>query len=211
MANSGMQLLGFTLAFFGFIGMIVSTVMAEWKISSYAGDNIITAQAVYEGLWMSCVSQSTGQIQCKVYDSMLQLPGMVVATRGLMVGAIFLCGLAILVSMVGLKCMVCLAEQPDAKGKVAMTGGIVFIIAGLCALVGTSWYGSRIAKEFYDPFTPTNSRYEFGKALFIGWASASLTIIGGSILSCSCPGKASGTSPRYPATRSTAPPGKDYV
>ncbi|KAJ8011276.1 hypothetical protein DPEC_G00056470 [Dallia pectoralis] len=61
--------------------MIVSTTMAEWRISSYAGDNIVTAQAVYEGLWMSCVSQSTGQVQCKVYDSMLQLPGMVVATR----------------------------------------------------------------------------------------------------------------------------------
>ncbi|KAL0966749.1 hypothetical protein UPYG_G00299680 [Umbra pygmaea] len=211
MANSGMQLLGFTLAFFGFIGLIVATVMAEWKISSYAGDNIITSQAVYEGLWMSCVSQSTGQIQCKVYDSMLQLQGMIVGTRGLMVGAIFLCGIAVLVSMVGLKCMVCLAEQPETKGKVAMAGGIVFIIAGLCALVGTSWYGNQIAMNFYNPLTPTNSRYEFGKALYVGWAAASLTIIGGALLACNCAAKGSGTSPRYPATRSSAPPGKDYV
>lgn len=75
MANAGIQLLGFTLAFLGFIGSIASTVMVEWKASSYAGDNIITAQAMYEGLWKSCVSQSTGQIQCKVYDSLLQLPG----------------------------------------------------------------------------------------------------------------------------------------
>lgn len=75
MANAGIQLLGFTLAFLGFIGSIASTVMVEWKASSYAGDNIITAQAMYEGLWRSCVSQSTGQIQCKVYDSLLQLPG----------------------------------------------------------------------------------------------------------------------------------------
>ena len=75
MANAGMQLLGFTLAFLGMIGSIVSTVMVEWKASSYAGDNIITAQAMYEGLWKSCVTQSTGQIQCKAYDSLLQLPG----------------------------------------------------------------------------------------------------------------------------------------
>lgn len=75
MANAGMQLLGFVLAFLGFVGLIASTIMAEWKASSYAGDNIITAQAMYEGLWKSCVSQSTGQIQCKVYDSLLQLPG----------------------------------------------------------------------------------------------------------------------------------------
>lgn len=75
MANAGIQLLGFTLAFLGFIGSIISTIMVEWKASSYAGDNIITAQAMYEGLWKTCVYQSTGQMQCKKYDSLLQLPG----------------------------------------------------------------------------------------------------------------------------------------
>lgn len=75
MANAGIQLLGFFLAFLGLIGTIASTVMVEWKASSYAGDSIITAQAMYQGLWKSCVTQSTGQIQCKVYDSLLQLPG----------------------------------------------------------------------------------------------------------------------------------------
>lgn len=75
MANAGIQLLGLSLAVLGFIGSIISTIMVEWKASSYAGDNIITAQAMYEGLWKSCVYQSTGQMQCKEYDSLLQLPG----------------------------------------------------------------------------------------------------------------------------------------
>jgi len=75
MANSVMQLLGFVLAFLGFIGTIAATAMVEWKASSYAGDSIITAVALYEGLWKSCVSQSTGQIQCKVFDSLLRMPG----------------------------------------------------------------------------------------------------------------------------------------
>lgn len=73
MANAGLQLLGFILASLGWIGSIVSTALPQWKIYSYAGDNIVTAQAIYEGLWMSCVSQSTGQIQCKVFDSLLNL------------------------------------------------------------------------------------------------------------------------------------------
>lgn len=73
MANAGLQLLGFILAFLGWIGTIVSTALPQWKIYSYAGDNIVTAQAIFEGLWMSCVSQSTGQIQCKVFDSLLNL------------------------------------------------------------------------------------------------------------------------------------------
>lgn len=75
MASGGLQLLGFVLAFLGWMGIIISTAMPQWKMASYAGDNIVTAQALYEGLWMSCAMQSTGQIQCKVYDSLLKLEG----------------------------------------------------------------------------------------------------------------------------------------
>ncbi|KAM9790396.1 claudin-1 isoform 2-T2 [Syngnathus typhle] len=156
MANSGIQLLGFSLAFLGFIGAIASTIMVEWKASSYAGDNIVTAQALYEGLWKSCAAQSTGQVQCKVYDSLLQLPG-------------------------------------------------------LLALVGTSWYGHRIAQEFYNPFTPTNSRYEFGSALYVGWGAASLIMIGGGFLCCNCSKNDSGKASRYPRTNPASNSGKDYV
>lgn len=38
--------------------------------------------------------------------------------------------------------------------------GVVFPSrAGLSALVATSWYGNRVARAFYDPFTPVNTRY----------------------------------------------------
>ncbi|XP_063076439.1 claudin-1 [Engraulis encrasicolus] len=202
MANAGVQLLGFCLAMLGFFGIIASTAMVEWKASSYAGDNIITAQAMYEGLWKSCVSQSTGQIQCKVYDSLLQLSGELQATRGLMLFSIVMTAISILVAVVGMKCTTCLAEDKQQKNKVALIGGILFIIAGLCALVATSMYGHKIAKDFYNPFTPTNSRYEFGAALFVGWAAAVLTIIGGGFLCCNCSsGGASGKAPRYPPSQ----------
>lgn len=75
MANSGLQVLGFMLALLGWIATIAATIMPQWQMSSYTDGNIITSQAVYKGLWMSCVTQSTGQISCKVYDSMLQLDG----------------------------------------------------------------------------------------------------------------------------------------
>ncbi|XP_050926071.1 claudin-1 [Lates calcarifer] len=211
MANAGIQLLGFSLAFLGFIGSIASTVMVEWKASSYAGDNIITAQALYEGLWKTCASQSTGQIQCKVYDSLLQLPGIVQGTRGLMLSAILLCFIAILVEVVGMRCTTCMGDQPQQKDKVALAGGVIFIFAGLLALVGTCWYGHRIAQDFYDPFTPTNAKYEFGSALYVGWGAAFLILIGGGFLCCNCSSKgSSGKSPRYPPS-SAGQTGRDYV
>ncbi|KAK7945358.1 hypothetical protein WMY93_001086 [Mugilogobius chulae] len=214
MANAGIQLLGFTLAFLGFIGSIASTVMVEWKASSYAGDNIITAQALYEGLWKSCASQSTGQIQCKVYDSLLQLPGIVQGTRGLMLASVLFSFIAMMVAVVGMRCTTCMGDSPEAKDKVALAGGVVFILAGLMALVGSSWYGHRVAQDFYNPFTPTNARYEFGSALYVGWGAACLSIIGGSFLCCNCSGQGSSTkSPRYPASApsSSGQGGRDYV
>lgn len=75
MANKGLQLLGFILSVIGLIGLIAGTIMPQWQMSAYVGDNIITAVAMYQGLWMSCAYQSTGQMQCKIYDSMLQLNG----------------------------------------------------------------------------------------------------------------------------------------
>lgn len=211
MANSGMQLLGFVLAFLGLIGTIAATAMVEWKASSYAGDNIITAQAMYEGLWKSCVSQSTGQIQCKVFDSLLQMPGMVQAARGLMVMSVVLCLVSVMVAVVGMRCTTCLAEETQQKDKVALAGGVMFILSGLCGLVATIWYGQRIVQDFYNPFTPTNAKYEFGAALFVGWAAASLIIIGGSFLCCNCPGKDSSKGTHYPSSGPASQPGRDYV
>lgn len=82
MANSGLQLLGFSMALMGWVGLVACTAIPQWQMSSYAGDNIITAQAMYKGLWMDCVTQSTGMMSCKMYDSVLALPGKAAGQTG---------------------------------------------------------------------------------------------------------------------------------
>lgn len=82
MANSGLQLLGFSMALLGWVGLVACTAIPQWQMSSYAGDNIITAQAMYKGLWMDCVTQSTGLMSCKMYDSVLALPGKAAGPTG---------------------------------------------------------------------------------------------------------------------------------
>nr|XP_020662230.1 claudin-1-like [Pogona vitticeps] len=211
MASGGLQMLGFILAFIGWIGIVVSTAMPQWKISSYAGDNIVTAQAIYEGLWMSCVTQSTGQMQCKVYDSLLKLAGNLQATRALMVASILLGLIATGVAMIGMKCMKCMEDDEVKKMRMAVLGGIIFLVSGFAALVGTSWYGHRVAQDFFNPYTPVNTRFEFGQALFIGWAAASLVLLGGAFLCCSCPRKETSYPSSRPYPKSAPSAGKDYV
>ncbi|KAG5284847.1 hypothetical protein AALO_G00031160 [Alosa alosa] len=208
MANKGLQLLGFALSLIGLIGLIIGTILPQWKMSAYVGDNIITAIAMYEGLWMSCAFQSTGQIQCKVYDSILQLNSALQATRALMIVGIIVTVFGLGVSTMGMKCTNCGGDDKTKKSRIAMTGGIILVIGALCSIVACSWFAHRIIQDFYNPFTPVNTKYEFGSAIFIAWAGAFLDILGGAMLAASCPrGK---PSPKYPISR---PPSstKEYV
>ncbi|XP_077597149.1 claudin-7-B isoform X2 [Stigmatopora nigra] len=208
MANSGLQMLGFVLSLVGLIGLIVGTILPQWKMSAYVGDNIITAVAMYEGLWMSCAFQSTGQIQCKVYDSILQLNSALQATRALMIVSIIVTVAGLGVACMGMKCTNCGSDDKTRKSRIAMAGGIILLIGALCGIVACSWYAHDIIRAFYNPFTPVNTKYEFGSAVFIAWAGAFLVVIGGAMLAASCPrGK---PSPKYPISR---PPSstKEYV
>lgn len=48
-----------------------------------------------------------------------------------MLSGILLCGIGILVASVGMKCTKCLEEDMELKNKVAVAGGVMFIIAGV--------------------------------------------------------------------------------
>uniref|UniRef100_A0A8C6UPP0 Claudin n=1 Tax=Neogobius melanostomus TaxID=47308 RepID=A0A8C6UPP0_9GOBI len=206
MANSGLQMLGFSLALLGVIGLIIGTILPQWKMSAYVGDNIITAIAMYEGLWMSCAFQSTGQIQCKVYDSILQLNSALQASRALMIISIIVSVAGLGVACMGMKCTTCGGDDKAKKSKIAMVGGIILLVGALSSIIACSWYAHNIIQAFYDPFTPVNTKYEFGSAIFIAWGGSFLDVIGAAMLAASCSKQKS--SPKYPRAPST---NKDYV
>ena len=88
MVSSGKQILGLSLAVIGFLGSIIICALPTWKVTAFIGANIVTSQVAWEGLWMNCITQSTGQMQCKIYDSFLALPKDLQAARALTIVAI---------------------------------------------------------------------------------------------------------------------------
>ncbi|KAG7484076.1 hypothetical protein MATL_G00045910 [Megalops atlanticus] len=210
MANSGLQILGFALSLIGLIGLIIGTILPQWKMSAYVGDNIITAVAMYQGLWMSCAFQSTGQMQCKVYDSILQLDSSLQATRALMIVGIIVTVAGLGVACMGMKCTNCGGDDKVRKSRIAMAGGVILLVGALCAIVACSWFAHNVIQAFYNPFTPVNTKYEFGAAIFIAWAGAFLDILGGGMLAASCPRKS--RPAKYPIASSRPPSStKEYV
>ncbi|XP_010118169.1 PREDICTED: claudin-1, partial [Chlamydotis macqueenii] len=163
------------------------------------GEMIAATRSVGEILFLS------NMIKVVKLNSSLQ------ATRALMVAAIVLGLIALFVAVTGMKCMKCMEDDQVKKMRMAVFGGVIFLVAGLAALVATSWYGNRVARAFYDPFTPVNTRFEFGSALFIGWAAASLAILGGAFLCCSCPRRETSYPPTRGYPKNAPSTGKDYV
>lgn len=157
---------------------------------------------------MTCVIQSTGQIQCKPYESLLALSGDLQAARALTVLAIATGSVGLILAFIGGKCTRFLDEDGhEAKGRVAVAAGVVLIVTGLLCLIPTSWVAGAVVRRFYSASIDAQWR-EIGACLYIGWGASILLILGGGLfISSACPLKAHSTdknpSVRYLVVRSS--------
>lgn len=197
MASQGLQVLGVLLALVGWLGTIFACALPMWRVTAFLGGNILTALVIMEGLWMNCVVQSTGQVQCKVYDNMLGLPEDLQAARAMVVISVAIGVLGILTAVAGGKCTNCM-EDDVAKAKVSVAAGVIFIIAALLVLIPVSWSAHVVVRDFYNPLLIEAQKREFGPSLYLGWASAFMLVLGGCLLCSSCPPK-DGRRPYIPA------------
>lgn len=103
MASAGVEILGMVLAVAGWLGVMVACCLPMWRVVAYLGQNIVMAHIIWEGLWMSCSVQSTGQMHCRIYDSMLGLPNDLQAARALVVTALMTGVVGISLAVAGAK------------------------------------------------------------------------------------------------------------
>ncbi|XP_004457780.1 claudin-10 isoform X1 [Dasypus novemcinctus] len=178
MASTASEIIAFMVSISGWV-LVSSTLPTDyWKVSTIDG-TVITTATYWANLWKTCVTDSTGVSNCKDFPSMLALDGYIQACRGLMIAAVSLGFFGSIFALFGMKCTK-VGGSDKAKAKIACLAGIVFILSGLCSMTGCSLYANKITTEFFDPLF-VEQKYELGAALFIGWAGASLCIIGGVI------------------------------
>ncbi|XP_029103299.1 claudin 5a [Scleropages formosus] len=209
MLSAGLELLGLVLCILGSLLVMVACGLPMWKVTAFIESNIVVAQTIWDGLWMSCVVQSTGQMQCKIHDSMLALSHDLQTARALTVIAALLGVLGLLVTVAGAQCTNCI--RADAvKARVVNAGGVIYIVSGLFVLVPLCWMANNIISDFYNPHVPTAQKREIGASLYIGWAAAALLFLGGALLCCSCPTAGSASySVKYAPTKRASQNG-DY-
>lgn len=184
MVSGRRQILGLVLAISGFLGTIIICLLPTWKVTTLSTFGIATV--IWEGVWMDCVTYSTDKRKCKVYDSLHAFPEDLQAARAFIIVAIIAGLLGILLDMVVGKCTK-LVEDERQKNKVAITSGVIIMLAGLMVLIPICWTTNDIRHFDNAIMIDYFHRKELGASLYIGWGCAALLIMGGSLLCSNCP------------------------
>lgn len=186
MGRIGKEVSGQILSFIGFVGIAVTCGVPMWRVTSYIGANIVTGQIIWDGLWMNCVMQSTGQMQCKLNESVMRLSPDLQAARALVIISLIFGFIGFIVSFIGAKCTGCL-KKDSSKSKVMIISGCLIIVSAILILIPVCWSAAVSITDFQNPLTIETQRREIGASIYIGWASAAFLLIGGIVLTTSCP------------------------
>uniref|UniRef100_A0AAY4AUB4 Claudin n=1 Tax=Denticeps clupeoides TaxID=299321 RepID=A0AAY4AUB4_9TELE len=182
--STALETVGFFLGAISWLITGAALANDYWKISTVSG-SVIISNRQYENLWHSCAEDSTGVANCRDFESLLALPGYIQACRALMIVSLLLSVVSIVVSLLGLKCIKIGSAGDETKAKMAVGGGVLFLLAGLCAIVTASWYAARVVNDFYNPLYGI-TRFELGAGLYMCWAGGCLALLGGAMLCCAC-------------------------
>ncbi|XP_019061607.1 claudin-2 isoform X1 [Fukomys damarensis] len=213
MVSLGIQLVGYILGLLGLLGTIIAMLLPSWRTSSYVGASIVTAVGFSKGLWMECATHSTGITQCDIYSTLLGLPADIQAAQALMVTSSAISSLACIISVVGMRCTI-FCQESRAKDRVAIVGGIFFILGGLLGFIPVAWNLHGILRDFYSPLVPDSMKYEIGEAIYLGIISSLFSLVAGIILCFSCSSQQNhanyydGYQAQPFATRSSPKPGQ---
>lgn len=204
--STAVETTGFLMVLVGWLVTGAALANDYWKISSVSG-SVIISQRQFENLWHSCAENSAGIAECRDFETILGLPVHVQACRALMIISLLLGLGAMIVSLLGLKCIKIGSSTDESKAKMAVTGGILSALGGLSCMIAASWYAFRVVEEFHNPLF-AGVRFEMGAGLYMAWGGASLGIIGGALLFTACK-RASPKKSGYYGNQS--PPKKVYT
>lgn len=223
MANGFLQMAGFIFSIVGTIMTIIICIRPEWKVNDTQGEVIENIRRSH-GLWISCMTMSSGHWQCDEHDQFfLGLPAPLQCARACVCLALAFQGMSLLISIAGLDCTNLISTYPEddpeemhknLKRKIMLAVGGINVFCGTLLAVGVSYYGATVLEEFYSyeniqmtsgrpgnmgsTGQSTIGRNIYGQCLFIGWAAMVVHLIAGALLICSSCGNGSvGTNSYY--------------
>ncbi|XP_070773741.1 claudin-4-like [Enoplosus armatus] len=201
MGGHGRQIGGLALVLMGVLGLCLACGLPMWRETSFVGANVVTAQSVWDGLWLHCILQATGQMQCKRHTTSITLTPDIQAGRVLTLLSILAGLLGFIVTLLGGGVANCSGAPPDPLEpptssatrkkvlklfKVCLLGGALCVLSGILCLVSVSWSAGTTISVYNDPLVTAALKREVGSSIYIGWASSVLLLLGGALICFIC-------------------------
>ncbi|XP_076869752.1 claudin-24 [Brachyhypopomus gauderio] len=192
---SALELLGLLVEMVAWFCSLATTLMPQWLSTS---TELLVIESYELGLWETCVVQEVAGTECRAYETLLGLPFNILLSRAFMCVSDAMGLLGLLVVVPGLKQVKCCTGHQGRRVKrgVKITAGVICMLAGVMGLIPVSYIAHETVVRFFDESTPhIVPRWEFGDALFIGWAAGFLHILAALLFFASCLGS-TGYEPR---------------
>nr|XP_020459076.1 putative claudin-24 [Monopterus albus] len=181
-----LELLGMLVYVGAWLCALATTISPQWLTMS---TELLPVESYELGLWETCVVQDVGGLECRAYDSLLGLSTNLKLARILMCASLTVGMLGILVAIPGLYMIKSCKDHEGSRTKKTLTiiGGLLGMVSGVLCLIPVSYMAHSAVLHFFDDTIPdVVPRWEFGGALFCGWAGGFLLIVSGLLLVTSC-------------------------
>ncbi|XP_007117293.3 putative claudin-25 [Physeter macrocephalus] len=182
------QLGGLLLSLPGWLCSCVTTVLPQWKTLNL---ELNETETWIIGLWEVCVDQEEVATVCKAFESFSSLPLELQASRILMVASHGLGLLGLPLSGFGAQCFQFHRIRWVFQRWLCLLGGTLEASALATPLFPVSWVAYATIQDFGDDSVPEIVPWwEFGDALYLGWAAGVFLALGRLLLIFSaCLGK----------------------
>lgn len=181
-----LELLGMLVYAGAWLCVLATTLLPQWLTMS---TSLLPVESYRLGLWETCVVQDIGGMECRAYDSLLGLSSELKLARALMCVSLAVGVLGMLVATPGLYLLNSCEEHGGSQTKRALTitGGLLGMVSGVLCLIPVSYMARLAVIHFFDEKVPeVVPRWEFGNAMFCGWAGGLLLVLAGVLLLSPC-------------------------
>ncbi|XP_013856499.1 putative claudin-24 [Austrofundulus limnaeus] len=181
-----LELLGLLIYIGAWLCALATTILPQWLTMS---TSLLPVESFDQGLWETCVVQDGGDTECRSYDTLLGLSNHLKLARIFMCTSLAVGVLGILVATPGLSLINSCGRYGGSQTKRALTitGGVLGMVSGVLCLIPICYTAHLAVTHFFDETVPDAvPRWEFGDALFCGWAAGFLLIVAGLVMVTSC-------------------------
>ncbi|XP_034024505.1 claudin-3-like [Thalassophryne amazonica] len=175
-----LELAALVLGLTGWLCAILTRCLTLWNVSGTLDNTTATLPVYWDGVWLEWDHWDLahdGSLHCSFYKSLMSLSGSFRTWRALIMAAIGAGALAVVTGTVG-------AVFFPKRGQIKVASGALFVLCAILLLVPVAW-------TCHHTSQPLESivllRRTWGPALYLGWISFALMLIGGAFLCSRCP------------------------